>query len=164
MIVVRWFAALFLYSAFWSCAPVFAATSITISETQALSFPMIGLPSSGTTNLTVSPLNSSTSGSGQIISGTASRGAYSLSAKGSGGVSISLSIDGVSTGNAGLTLGSFRGLYNGQSIDSFPSSTLPLPASHPASTPLYVGATVTANSSVAAGAYTGGFDITVFVQ
>ena len=150
---------------FFCCAasPAFAATSITIQETQSLTFPTIGLPSAGTTNLTISPLNSATSGTGTILSGTASRGVYTLASKGKGGISISVDITGVTTGNANLTLSDFRGFYSSQTINSFPSSTLPLPAANPG-TPLYIGATVTANSAVPPGSYTGSFDITVFVQ
>ncbi|HAX92303.1 MAG TPA: hypothetical protein DCY07_08930 [Rhodospirillaceae bacterium] len=156
---------LFYILCFFFCAasPAFAATSITIQETQSLTFPTIGLPSAGTTNLTISPLNSSTSGTATILSGTASRGTYTLTAKGKGGISISIDITGITTGNAGLTLSAFRGFYRSQTISSFPSSTLPLPAVSPG-TPLYLGATVTADSTVPAGSYTGSFDITVFVQ
>lgn len=148
----------------WTAPQAFAATSITISETQSLTFPTVGIPSGGTANLAISPLNSLTSGSGQIISGMASRGAYPLSSQGEGGLSISIDISGIDTGNAGLTLDNFRGFYNGQMINSFPSSTLPLPSTQPSSTPLYLGATVTANASVSAGNYAGSFTITVFVQ
>lgn len=142
----------------------FAATSITISESQTLTFPTIGLTGSGTTSLSVSPLNSSTSGNGQIIAGAASRGTYPLSAEGDGGVSISIDISGVTTGNPALTLSDFKGFYNGQVIENFPSPTLPLPAAHPASTPLYIGATVAAGAGVPTGTHQGSFTITVFVQ
>jgi hypothetical protein len=142
------------------------AQSLSIHETQTLTFPTIGLPAGGgTANLSISPLNSSTSGSGQIISGMASRGQYALSRSAEGTpVSISIDISNVSLGNPGLTLDTFRGFYAGQTIDSFPSSTLPLPAIAPGNTPLYLGAKVTANSSVAPGNYNGGFSITVFIQ
>ncbi len=143
------------------------ADSINFQQVQALTFPTIALSGSGNVNLTVSPLNSSTSGTGQVIGGTASRGQYALSLVQAGGgksVSLSLDVSGANTGNAGLTLDSFRGLYNGSSIASFPSSTLPLPAKHPANTPLYLGATITAAPSVAAGTYNASFSITIFIQ
>lgn len=140
-----------------------AATSISLTETQVLTFPTVGVPSSGSVNLTISPLNSSTSGTGQIVAGTAKRGIYTLVAKGKGGVSISITIDGITSGNSGVTLSAFRGLYNSTTINSFPSSTLPLPQTNPG-TPLYIGATVTANSTVPVGSYTGSYNITIFVQ
>jgi len=143
---------------------VCAETAITIKETQALTFPTAALPSMGTTFLSINPLNSATSGSGQIVAGMANHGTYALSSSGSDAVSISINISGINTGHTGLTLDHFRGFYGGQSIDAFPSSTLPLPAAQPASTPLYIGATVTANTSVPEGRYSGAFAITVFVQ
>ena len=142
------------------------AQSLSIRETQTLTFPTIGVASGGGSSyLSISPLNSSTSGNGQIISGIASRGQYNLSLT-AGGTPLSISIDisGVNTGNAGLTLDNFRGFYAGQVIDSFPSSTLPLPATAPGATPLYLGAKVTANPSVTPGNYSASFSITVFVQ
>lgn len=129
-----------------------------------MTFPMIGIPASGSTSLSINAISGATSGTGQIIRGAANRGVYALTAKGKGGVSISIDITGVSTSHPSLQLASFKGFYNGQSIDSFPSSTLPLPAASPASTPLYLGATVTASSTLPTGTYTTPFDITVFVQ
>jgi hypothetical protein len=141
-----------------------SAQSINISQVQALTFPTLAVPS-GSVNLSINPLNSSTSGTAQILKGMASRGQYALSLD-SGGTPISISIDisGVNSGNAGLTFDNFRGFYSGQTIDGFPSSTLPLPAISPASTPLYIGARVTANSNVTPGTYNGDFTITIFVQ
>ena len=147
--------------------PGFAsAQSISIHEVQTMTFPTLATAAGGgNVTVTLNPLNSATSGSGQIIGGMASRGQYALSLT-SGGtpVSISLDISGVSTGNAGLTLDAFRGFYKGQTISSFPSSTLPLPATSPSNTPLYLGATVTALPSVTPGTYSASFSITVFVQ
>ncbi|MDD5586227.1 MAG: DUF4402 domain-containing protein [Alphaproteobacteria bacterium] len=142
------------------------ADSININEIQTLTFPTLGLPSGGgSVNLSISPLNSSTSGTAQILRGSASRGQYALSLVQDGSpISISIDISGVNSGGAGLTLDNFRGFYNSQTIDSFPSSTLALPAVSPASTPLYIGARITANSTVTPGAYNGGFTITVFIQ
>jgi hypothetical protein len=146
------------------CLPTQAATTVSISESQSLTFPKMGVPSSGSVYLTVSPLNSITSGTAQIISGTAYRGTYPLSSKGSGGISISIDISGITTDSPGLTLSNFQGFYNGSTISSFPSSTLSLPAKSPGNTPLYLGATVTTLPSVSIGTHTGSFTITVFVQ
>jgi hypothetical protein len=140
------------------------AQSIDIQPSQTLTFPTLAtVTSGGSVNLSVSPLNSSTSGTAQIVKGMASRGQYAVSIS-SGGtpVSISLDISGVST-DSGLTLDNFSGFYQGQQI-SFPSPTLPLPATSPASTPLYVGAKLTADSTVASGSHNASFTITVFVQ
>lgn len=142
------------------------AQSISIQEIHTLTFPTMAISvGGGSVNLSISPLNSATSGSAEIISGTASRGEYDLSL-GSGGspVSISVDISDVNTGNSSLTLDHFSGFYKGQVISSFPSSTLPLPALSPSSTPLYLGATVTALPSLPSGTYTASFTITVFVQ
>jgi hypothetical protein len=147
-----------------AASPV-SAQSINITQTQQLTFPTLGTASGGgTVSLTVSPLNSTTSGNAEIVAGSAQRAqcAVSLVAGGSP-ISISVDISGVSTGNAGLTLDNFSGLYQGQSI-SFPSPTLPLPATSPATTPLYIGARITANSAVTAGTYSPSFTVTVFIQ
>jgi hypothetical protein len=143
-----------------------SAQSISIQEVQTLTFPKLAITrGGGSINLNISPLNSATSGNAQIVGGMASRGQYALSL-GEGGTPISISVDisNVATGNPGLTLDHFSGLYSGQLISSFPSSTVPLPATSPANTPLYLGATVTAASSVAPGKYNATFSITVFVQ
>ncbi len=147
-------------------ARVGAEEGVNFTESQKLTFPTMGLPASGgSVNLTISPLNSSTSGSAQIISGVASRGQYALSlSPGGNPVSISIDITGVTTGNAGLTLDNFRGFYGSQTIDSFPSPTLPLPPRSPASTPLYIGARATANSAVTPGTYNASFSVTIFIQ
>jgi len=138
---------------------------ISITEAQALTFPTIGIPSSGSVYLAVSSLNSSTSGTAQIIAGAANRGAYALSAHGEGGISISIDISVTNAGTSGVTLNAFEGLYDANTtIGTFPSSTLPLPAKKPATTPLYIGAILTADSTVQTGSYTGAFDIIVFVQ
>ena len=118
----------------WGVPFVAWAQGINIQEVQALTFPTLAL-SSGTIQLTVSPLNSGTSGTGQIIGGTVSRGQYALSlTPGGSPLSISLNISAASTGNPNLTLDHFSGFYKGQLISSFPSSTLSLPATSPAST------------------------------
>jgi hypothetical protein len=144
-----------------SCA---LAQSINITPVQTLTFPTLAIPS-GSVNLTVSALNSGTSGTGQVIGGMASRGQYALSLV-SGGTPVSISIDisGVSTSNPNLTLSQFSGFYKGQSIVSFPSSTLSLPATSPSATPLYIGATETATAALTPGSYSATFSITVFVQ
>ncbi|MDX9690324.1 MAG: DUF4402 domain-containing protein [Alphaproteobacteria bacterium] len=142
---------------------VWAAASISLVQTQRLTFPTLAIPSSSS-SLTINPLNSATSGTAQIISGTASRGVYDLSMIGGGSVSISLDISVTNAGTSGVTLGAFTGLYQSTTISSFPSSTLPLPSKKPATTPLYLGATLTANSSVAKGSYAGSIDIIIFVQ
>jgi len=155
---------IFFLCFFCLSAEAFASTTISIAETQSLTFPTLGIPTAGTASLAISPLNSSTSGTAQIISGIASRGAYTLSSQGSGGVSISVDISVTDSGGTGLTLDTFRGFYNSTTINSFPSTTLSVPAKKPATTPLYLGATITANTSVSPGSYTGYFTITVFVQ
>jgi hypothetical protein len=140
------------------------AQSISIQETQSLTYPTLATTSSSV-NFTINPLNSSTSGNAQVIAGVASRGQYTLSLTSGGNpVSISIDISNVSTGSAGLTLNNFTGYYKSTMIASFPSSTLSLPALSPSSTPLYIGATLTANSTVTVGTYNGSFSITVFVQ
>lgn len=143
---------------------VWAAATVTLTQTQKLTFPTLVIPSSGTINLTISQLNSSTSGTGQIIAGTARRGAYNLSSSGGGSTSITISISGITTSHAGLTMSAFRGLYNTTTINSFPSTTLPLPAKRPKTTPLYLGSTITANSSVTPGLHTASFTVTIFIQ
>jgi hypothetical protein len=146
-------------------SPRALAQSVGIQEVQTLTFPTLSLPSGGSESLTINPSNSGTSGNAQIISGMASRGKYALSLSGGGSPSlITINISGVSTGNGSLTLGSFSGLYDTQTISNFPSQSLPLPATSPSNTPLYLGATITALPSLPAGTYNVAFNITVFVQ
>ena len=82
----------------------------------------------------------------------------------SGGAYAATQSVAASTGNPNLTLDHFSGFYKGQLISSFPRSTLSLPATSPASTPLYLGGTVAANASLIPGTYHASFLITVFVQ
>ncbi len=158
----------FFILAFFTCLLPFhvrAKEGVTITEAQTLTFPKIGVPSQGSVNLSISPLNSSISGTAQIISGSANRGQYNLSlSPGGNPTSISIDITGINSGNAGLTLNNFRGYYQSQTVNSFPSPTLPLPAKSPATTPLYLGATLTANPTVPTGNHTANFSITVFTQ
>jgi Domain of unknown function (DUF4402) len=153
-----------LCSAVVTVSPVFAQ-SINIVQVQPLTFPTLGTVSGGgSVNLSINPLNSTTSGTAEIVGGLVQRGQYALSlVPGGTPLSISVDISGVSTGNAGLTLDNFSGCYKGQSI-SFPSSTLALPASSPASTPLFIGARITANSTVGNGSYSPSFTINVYIQ
>ena len=140
------------------------AQSVNIQEVQSLTFPTLAT-TGGTVNYTISPLNSSGSGTAQVISGVPTRGQYALSLTSGGSpVSISLDISGINTGSTGLTLDSFQGYYKGTAISSFPSPTLPLPSTSPSTSTLYLGARAIANSTVKAGAYNGSFSITVFVQ
>ena len=140
-----------------------AAATITMTESQAMTFPTLALPSTGSSTLTISALSSATSGTAHIVSGTASRAIYALVSKGGGSTSISIDIGSVSTGSSYLTLSNFTGLYNGVTIGSFPSKTLSLPAVKPGSTPLYVGATLTALSGLATGNYAMSYTITITV-
>jgi len=145
-------------------SPAYADT-INFTQVQPLTFPTLALPVAGETkSLSISALNSSTSGNAQIIGGTAWRGEYSLSMNKKGNaIAISIDVTDINTGNAWLMLHNFTGLYSSMNISSFPSSTLPLPDGKPATTPLYLGATVTANSGLTPGQYTASFSITIFV-
>ncbi len=141
------------------------AQSISISVAQNLNFPTIAIPQTGTVYLAVSPLNSSTSGIATVLYGTASRGQYNLSTDQSGtAVSASVDIINVSVSDPNVTLASFTGFYRGTPIGEFPSPTLPLPEVSPGYTPLYVGATITANPAVTPGICTASFVIRVTVQ
>ncbi len=148
------------------CCGCVHAQTVAISVAQNLSFPTIAIPQSSAVQLTISPLNSSTSGTASILYGTALRGQYNLSdnKKGGSGVAITVNITGVSVSNPKVTLGSFTGFYSNTQISSFPSPTLQLPAVQPAYTPLYVGATITANPGLTPGICTASFTITVTVQ
>ena len=142
-----------------------AAQSVSITVAQNLNFPAVAIPQSGSAALTVSALNSSTSGTATVLYGTASRGQYNLSVNHSGSaISASVNITGVSVSNPNVTLTSFTGFYNNTVISSFPSPTLPLPATSPATTPLYLGATVSATPAVTPGSYTANFTITITIQ
>jgi Domain of unknown function (DUF4402) len=147
------------------CCGCLHAQSISISVAQNLSFPTIAIPQSGTVALSVSALNSSTSGSATILYGAASRGQYNISTDGQGSaISTSVDITNVSVSDPNVTLTNFNGLYHSMVISEFPSPTLPLPEVSPAYTPLYVGATITAAPGVSPGICTASFVITVTVQ
>jgi hypothetical protein len=139
------------------------AQSISIQVNQTLAFPTLATPSGGGVNLSIDPKNSSTSGTAQIISGTALRGQYALSyTPGGSHTTMSVDISTDSTGNPNLTLDNFNGVYNSQVISSFPSP-LDLPSSSPSSTPLYLGARVTASPPLPSGSYNATFTITISV-
>ncbi len=141
------------------------AQSLSIKEIQPITFPTMALGSGRQTTLTINPLNSSTSGNAQIVSGNALRGQYALSITGTGSpVTISIDITGTGTIANGLTLDNFHGYYANQKIDSFPSSGLPLPATAPSSTTLYLGATITAQPSLQEGKYNATLGLSVFIQ
>lgn len=147
------------------CVGCSYAQSMSISVAQNLNFPTIAIPQTGTVNLAVSPLNSSTSGMATVLYGAASRGQYNLSTDQSGSaVSASVDIMDVSVCDPNVTLTSFTGFYHGTPISEFPSPTLPLPEVSPGYTPLYVGATITANPGVTPGICTASFVIRVTVQ
>lgn len=147
------------------CAIPSHAQSMSISVVQNLNFPTIAIPQTGTVYLAVSPLNSSTSGVASVLYGAAIRGQYNLSTDQTGSaVSASVDITDVSVNDANVTLTNFTGFYRGTPISEFPSPTLPLPDVSPGYTPLYVGATITANPGVTPGICTASFVIRVTIQ
>jgi hypothetical protein len=158
------YAALALVAACF-CSVRLLAQSMSISVAQNLYFPTIAIPQTGSVYLAVSPLNSSTSGIATILYGAASRGQYNLSTDQNGSaVSVSVDIMDVSVNDPNVALTNFTGFYRGVSISEFPSPTLPLPEVSPGYSPLYVGATITANSVVTPGICIASFVIRVTVQ
>jgi len=139
------------------------AQSVSLNVAQNLNFPTIAIPQAGTADVSVSALNSLVSGTGTVINGTASRGQFNLTVDQSGSsVSLVVDITDVSVSDPNVSLGSFTGLYRGYFISSFPSQTLPLPDAG-ASTPFYLGATLTASPGVQQGPVTATFTIRVTV-
>jgi len=141
--------------------------SIHISEMARMSWGTVAIPPSGAQYIELSPLNQSTHGTGQMLFGTPSRGVYKLSSSdGASGrpAAITIDIADVSTGSAALTLDHFNGVYASMRIGAFPSPTLPMPASAPGGTLLYLGARATVNSAMAAGSLAPTFDIDVIVN
>lgn len=142
------------------------AQTLSVTLAQNLSFPTTAIPTSAATTLAVSPLNSSTSGTATILFGTANRAQINMSMSKKGGPAFAISVDitGITVSNPNVTLGTFRGLYSSTQINSFPSPTLALPAVTPATTPLYLGATITAQPGVTTGPCNGSFTVTITVQ
>lgn len=148
------------------CSGCSYAQTVSMTIVQDLSFPTIAIPQSGSTSLAVSSLNSSTSGTATVLYGTASRAQFDLSMSEEGGPAVAISVDisGVTVSDPNVTLTNFTGLYGTTQISSFPSSTLQLPSVTPAFTPLYVGATITANHSVTPSTCTASYVVTLTVQ
>jgi hypothetical protein len=151
-----------ILAGFLAASPVMAKVNISISETTRMNWGTVGIPSSGSQYLTLSPSNSSVTGTGHVLLGTPSRGVYNIRGVGGGSTSITIDISNVSTGSSYLTLDSFTGIYSSVNINSFPSPTLPLPS--PSGTPLYLGARATMTSSLSPGALHPTFDVVVIVQ
>lgn len=145
------------------CSAGAQAQSVSISIVQSLNFPTTAIPQQGTADVTVSALNSSTSGSATILYGAASRGQFNLSVDQSGSpISLTVDITDVSVSDPNVTLGNFTGLYRGNFIGSFPSQALPLPDAGGSDT-FYLGATITAAPGVQQGPVTATFTIRVTV-
>jgi hypothetical protein len=141
------------------------AQSISMTVVHNLNFPAMAIPESGTASLSISPLNSSTSGTATVLYGVASRGQINLSLGQDGGaVSASIDISEVSTGSPNLELTNFVGLYQGTLINGFPSPTLAPPSESPGISPLYIGATIVANPNLTPGSYVSSFVVNVIVQ
>lgn len=141
------------------------AQSISISVVQNLNFPTMAIPQSGTASLSISPLNSSTSGSATILYGVASRAQVNLSlVQDDNAVSASIDITDVSTSSPNFSLTNFVGFYQSTLINSFPSPTLPPPNVSPGFSALYLGATIVANPNLTSGNYTSSFVVNVIIQ
>ena len=125
---------------------VMAAVSFTGGVT-AMSFGVLEKPASGSRTFTVAT-NGATSGTGTLLSGVASNAQVQLRRAfgDSSNNSMQLSITGVATGHAALTLGSFTGMYGATTITSFPA-TVARPANNAAGTILRIGATLTYTSA-----------------
>jgi hypothetical protein len=146
-------------------SPARAVESCTITTNAALTFGTLGNPASGSNTYTISASGAAASGTGTLLYGTTSRGQYTLKKTGNGGnfSTITIDIQNINTGSANVSLGSFRGVYGGAAINSFPASGLAKPGTGQGTT-LYLGATATYNSSVGAGSMTPSFDIVVVYQ
>src|SRR5262245_49386982 len=95
---------------------LFAAVSLSISDTTKMDFATIAIPSSGSQNLVLNPSSSAETGTGTRLYGVPSRGVYSLKRSGNGNNSITIDIMNIISGSANLTLDAFTGVYNGTSI------------------------------------------------
>ena len=142
--------------------PVWALDSVTITETTRLSFGTVAIPASGTQYLVLNPANSVETGTGTLLFGAPSRGAYTLKSSGSGSSSITIDIMDITTNSPYLTLNAFTGIYNGGAIASFPSSPLSLPLA--SGTILYLGAQETATAGMTPGSPNPTFNIVVTIN
>jgi hypothetical protein len=138
--------------------------SVALTEVSRLDFGTIGIPPGGSATLTIHPTNSMPTGTATILYGMTNRGQYKLVLSGTGPeTSMTLDISSVSPGSGHLTLANFTGIYNSTSINSFPSGTLPLPATG-AGTVLYLGATATLNAGQSPGNASPSFDIDMILN
>jgi len=122
----------------------------------------ISIPVSGSEYLNLSPANSTTSGTGNVLFGLSSRGEYRLKSSEEGSGTFTIDIGSISTGSSYLTLDNFRGIYNSTSIDSFPSASFQLPST--SGEILYLGARETVSAGMTPTTLTPTFDIIIIIQ
>ena len=120
-----------LLCAFGLPLAAYAEDTVTITESTRMDFGTIAIPASGSQYLTLNPINSSISGTGDKLFGIANRGTYSLKSSGNTSTSITIDVMNVSTNSASVTLDNFTGIYDGGAIANFPSSPLSPAASGP---------------------------------
>ncbi len=151
----RTFKLLFLLNIYFYALPVGAV--VTIREVSTLSFGMLEIPASGSTVITIDYDSGLTSGTATLVHNSTSRGQYLLSSD-MASETVTLDIQNISTGASSLRLENFKGRYNGQVIDHFPTSALSVPQSGAL---LNLGASLTFSSALSEQSYPINFDIVV---
>jgi hypothetical protein len=165
MVAVTSVAALFI--CFYAVTPVWAACVATcaVTETTKLGFGTLQKPASGSVTYIVNPNGSAASGTATLLYGTSARGQYKATRTGStsGCTGTTYNVQNVSTGNAGITLGTWQGFIS-STLRSLPfTSSAVYPATSPGTT-FYIGATATITSSATTGAFSPSYDIVCTIQ
>jgi hypothetical protein len=148
-------------------SPVFAVCGSTcaVTEIDKLSFSTLQKPAAGSVTYTVPPDGSATSGSATVLYGTALRGQYNAvrTSSVSGCTGTTYDVQNVSTGNAGVSLGTWQGYIN-SATQSLPYTTSGVYPALVTGNRFYIGATATVTSSATSGSFSPSYDIVCTIQ
>jgi hypothetical protein len=147
--------------------PAWAACVATcaVTESVKLAFATLEKPAAGSVTYAIAPDTGTASGTATLLYGTSARGQYTLTRTGvtTGCANTTVSVANVSTGNAGITLGTWLGYYNnGGATLALPWTRNVFPAT--TGTPWGLGATATIDSSATTGSFSPTFDLSCTIQ
>ena len=133
-----------------------------VTETTKLDFSTLQQPSSGSVTYTVAPDGTAASGTATVLYGTAVRGQYKATRTGSttGCTGTTYDVQSVSSGNAGVTLGTWKGRVTANAslpmtLGTFPATT---------GTTFFIGATATITSSATTGSFAPSYNVVCTIQ
>jgi hypothetical protein len=157
-------AVLLVYAATISPARAACTPTCAVTETTKINWGTLQKPSSGSVTYVVHSDGSADSGTATLLYGTPTRGQYTLTRTGgtSGCSSTTVDVQNVSTGDAGVTLGSWKGTI----LAAENSLPYTLNGQYPSTsgTTAYLGATATITSSATNHQLSPSFDIVCTIQ